>query len=72
MELKLDDSLASVATTQRLNRTFYGIETLWEFGFTFPRRVLIVPFMELKQVYLDSVPTAQSVLIVPFMELKLW
>ena len=51
MELKLRTFKAYCVSTSCLNRTFYGIETPPQ---KFPRwgqtPVLIVPFMELKQV----------------------
>ena len=35
-----------------LNRTFYGIETIHLEDWLHQKYVLIVPFMELKQIYL--------------------
>ena len=55
---------------QRLNRTFYGIETRGRMLTGLKSLVLIVPFMELKhQSQIDRLQNF-SVLIVPFMELK--
>ena len=54
-----------------LNRTFYGIETSDDFAAWYKEnKVLIVPFMELKQVPKLTTLFSEPVLIVPFMELK--
>ena len=52
MELKLCSSHAALAALTGLNRTFYGIETYNIDGATHEQLVLIVPFMELKQISL--------------------
>ena len=54
----------------RLNRTFYGIETKKTTTQQHNKRVLIVPFMELKLSQKVSRDASPAVLIVPFMELK--
>ena len=48
MELKLACGIVELHDRQRLNRTFYGIETLLRRNGILLLRVLIVPFMELK------------------------
>ena len=53
-----------------LNRTFYGIETGVLLNHAQQFRVLIVPFMELKRLFLGLLQIEVEVLIVPFMELK--
>ena len=55
----------------RLNRTFYGIETVAIIAATWCLLVLIVPFMELKLGIAQRLFQYGYVLIVPFMELKL-
>ena len=49
MELKLQVLLLCEMFGPSLNRTFYGIETYLFVHLLFSVRVLIVPFMELKQ-----------------------
>ena len=48
MELKPNSGLDPRTRTQRLNRTFYGIETIYNSFGECVAIVLIVPFMELK------------------------
>ena len=57
---------------ERLNRTFYGIETCSDDELKKEIWVLIVPFMELKRSSSRIPAKVRCVLIVPFMELKLW
>ncbi len=48
MELKIGEVTLYDDVTPRLNRTFYGIETINPELFRYLLLVLIVPFMELK------------------------
>ena len=70
MELKRLLFSAASLSFNCLNRTFYGIETTLFRALLIKLFVLIVPFMELKQLYCNTIYEQQLVLIVPFMELK--
>ena len=71
MELKLICLFSLLLLPLRLNRTFYGIETVELLGDGKGiLNVLIVPFMELKPRYRGCYILTMAVLIVPFMELK--
>ena len=70
MELKRPHACGASGGEKCLNRTFYGIETILTGGNVDLLAVLIVPFMELKQLRVDHSVCHFSVLIVPFMELK--
>ena len=55
MELKHVFRTNGEKLKSRLNRTFYGIETRYRYQYFYRLFVLIVPFMELKQIEREEV-----------------